>query len=98
MHTFDLMVKRIQRLHHLIKIKGTGTPAQLAARMEFSERSIYEYMRGMKENGAPIAYDRAAKTYYYKYDVDFLFGFVDPKFVAKQAIQDEQRPNLAANY
>jgi len=45
--------QRLNRIDHLIRIKGTGTPSELAEKIGMSERSMYEYIRLMKEFGAP---------------------------------------------
>ena len=56
---------RIERLHLLIKRKATGSPKELADRLEVSEASVYEYIKTMKEMGAPIVYDLYRKSYVY---------------------------------
>ena len=56
---------RIERLHLLIKRKATGTPKELANRLQVSEASVYEYIKTLKEMGAPVAYDIYRKSYVY---------------------------------
>ncbi|PUZ19936.1 hypothetical protein GA0116948_11955 [Chitinophaga costaii] len=56
---------RLQTIDHLIRIKGTGTPAALAKRMRISERTLFEFLKMMRELGAPIEYDRYKESYYY---------------------------------
>lgn len=56
---------RIERLHLLIKRKATGTPKALASRLEVSEASVYEYIKTLKEMGAPVVYDIYRKSYVY---------------------------------
>jgi len=56
---------RLQTIDYLIRIKGTGKPAQLAKRLRISERTLYEFLKMMKELGAPIEYDRYKESYYY---------------------------------
>jgi predicted DNA-binding transcriptional regulator YafY len=68
---------RLERIDHLIRIKGTGTPAQLARRMGVGERTIYEYISMMKELGAPIRFCRERRSYYYDKDGVFIISFVD---------------------
>jgi predicted DNA-binding transcriptional regulator YafY len=70
------IIKRLQRIDELIRIKGTGAPANLARRLGVSERSLYEYLRLMKEFGAPIHYSRTAQTYHYGNEGKFLISFV----------------------
>ena len=57
--------ERLQTIDYLIRIKGTGNPSQLAKRLNISERTLYEFLRMMKDLGAPIEYDRYKESYYY---------------------------------
>ncbi|HEY4287953.1 MAG TPA: HTH domain-containing protein [Puia sp.] len=68
--------QRLNRIDHLIRIKGTGTPGQLAEKIGMSERSMYEYIRLMKEFGAPVVYSRSRKSYYYVEDGSFTIRFL----------------------
>jgi predicted DNA-binding transcriptional regulator YafY len=66
---------RLQRLHRLISKKATGSPAELAHKLDLSERAIFEYIRMMRELGGPIAFCPVRRTYYYEREVQFHFGF-----------------------
>jgi len=68
-------IERLKRIDHLIRIKGTGTPAQLAERIGISERSIYLYLNLMRDLGAPIKFDNFRQSYYYDPDGSFFFSF-----------------------
>jgi predicted DNA-binding transcriptional regulator YafY len=68
--------ERLNRIDHLIQIKGTGTPAQLADKIGLSERSMYEYIRLMKEFGAPVVYSRERQSYYYLHEGRFNVQFL----------------------
>jgi len=68
--------QRLSRIDQLIRIKGTGTPSELAGKIGISERSTYEYIRLMKDFGAPVLYSRQRKSYYYKQDGRFLISFL----------------------
>ena len=67
---------RLSRIDQLIRIKGTGTPSELAGKIGISERSTYEYIRLMKDFGAPVLYSRQRKSYYYRQDGRFLISFL----------------------
>lgn len=67
---------RIKRIDHLIRIKGTGTPVQLADKLGLSERSVYEYINLMKDFGAPIKFDAYRETYYYETEGHFFVSFI----------------------
>ena len=70
------ILNRLDRIDQLIRIKGTGTPAQLAGKLGLSERSMYEYIRLMKEFGAPVVYSRERQSYYYLYQGRFIVRFL----------------------
>jgi len=69
------ILNRFLRIDHLIRIKGTGTPAQLAERLNLSERSIYDYINYMKTLGCPIKFDSFRETYYYEEEGFFVIAF-----------------------
>lgn len=68
--------ERLQTIDYLIRIKGTGKPAHLAKRLRISERTLFEFLKMMKELGAPIAYDRYKESYYYSEKGGFNIRFV----------------------
>lgn len=71
------ILQRLTRIDHLIRIKGTGTPVQLAHKLGLSVRSVYEYLNLMREFGAPIKFDSYRETYYYETEGSFLVSFLE---------------------
>jgi predicted DNA-binding transcriptional regulator YafY len=69
------ILERLERIDRLIRIKGTGTPAELAARLKMSERNIYQYLNLMRDLGAPIKFDPYRETYYYSEEGQFVICF-----------------------
>ena len=67
---------RLERIDHLIRIKATGTPTELASKLGISERSVYEYLNLMKELGAPIKFNSYRQSYYYDEDGGFNISFL----------------------
>ena len=67
------------RIDYLIKIKGTGTPDEMAKKLGISQRTLFNYLNYLKALGAPINYCKNRKSYYYDYDVKFFIGFLDNK-------------------
>jgi predicted DNA-binding transcriptional regulator YafY len=59
-------LERLQRIHSLIENECTGTPYELARKLNISERSIYNLIEYLRDFEALIAYDRSRKTYYYQ--------------------------------
>ncbi|MFN5031697.1 MAG: HTH domain-containing protein [Flavobacteriia bacterium] len=61
-----MKIHKIKHLIHLIKQEGTGTPADLANRLDLSERMVYNYVSLIKDElRAPVAYNKFKKTYYF---------------------------------
>lgn len=78
--------RRIKRIDHLIRIKGTGNPPQLASKLGISERSIYEYLNLMKDLGAPIKYCHVRESYYYDEEGSFTICFLQRHKTAFNAL------------
>jgi predicted transcriptional regulator len=57
-------LKKIKILVELIEKKNTGNPAEIALKLEISQRMVYSYLEILKmEFKAPIKYSRALQTY-----------------------------------
>ncbi len=69
-------IERFKRLDAIIQNKSSGTPAELAVRLEISESTLYEFIAVMKELGAPIIYDKYAKRYGYENEGYFNVSFI----------------------
>lgn len=55
----------LQRVDYLIRTRATGTPAQLARRLETCERNIFRLIGQLRDIGFPILYDKKLETYFY---------------------------------
>jgi len=66
----------LQQIDHLVRTRATGTPTQLAARLDTSERKVYRLLGELRDQGLPIAYDKQADTYYYVEPVTLDFSIV----------------------
>jgi hypothetical protein len=51
------------RIIRLADLKSTGSPAELAAKLDVSVRSIKRFIRQIRENGQYIRYCFIRKTY-----------------------------------
>jgi len=60
-------IDRINLLDKLIRQRRTGTPAELAERLGISASRLYVVLDELKARGAPIAYSRQSRTYYYEH-------------------------------
>jgi len=82
--TSIILLRRIDRLHSLIKRKATGSPKILAKKFEISERHVYRLIEHMKEMGFPIKYSVIRSSYVYTSDVNFRLELVvddEKKFI-----------------
>ena len=65
----------LQQLDQFIRRKKTGSPPEFARKMGISERSLYEYLKVLKELGAPIRFSRQEHSYYYEVEGQFYVSF-----------------------
>lgn len=67
----------IHRVDQLILTKSTGTPKQLAKRLNISERTWYYLLDQLRNDYAfPIIYDRFGGNYYYADEVSHWDNFL----------------------
>ena len=65
----------METIDQLIKAEKTGTPDQLAEKIEVSVRQVYRIIDLMKNLGAEIEFCRYKQTYRYKQSVILKLGF-----------------------
>ena len=70
------LLHRLIRLNHLIEHKSTGCPSDCAHKIGISERSLYDYLKILKEMGAPVKFSRDRRTYYYTEGGSFHISFL----------------------
>lgn len=70
------IIKRVEKLDYLIRIKCTGNPEQLATKLNISVRTLYTTIELLKNLGAPIAYCKDRQSYYYCEDGEFCMRFI----------------------
>lgn len=75
MNVIDIKDK-IERLDHLIKLKATGSPKELAKKLDITERTVYRIIKQLKEMGCPIYFDKARKSYCYEQQGNLTFKFI----------------------
>jgi hypothetical protein len=51
------------RIKNLARLKGTGPPADLALRLEISERSVKRFVREIRDEGTDIRYCQIRMSY-----------------------------------
>jgi hypothetical protein len=63
--SFIEKLRQIERVDQLIRLKGTGTPANLASRLGISENSVYNLLNILRSLGADIYYCEQRQSYCY---------------------------------
>ena len=69
-------LQKIGRIDQLTRQKNTGSPEQLAKKLDLSKSTLYRYLDVMKTMGAPIKYSSYQQSFVYRYPVVFIFGFM----------------------
>ena len=71
----------IERVDQLIRMKATGSAAELASRIGIGRSTVYELLEVMKNMGAEIEYSNRRRSYYYETEKVLAIGFVDKKMI-----------------
>lgn len=58
-------IERIRYVDYLIRIMATGTPKQLASKLDVSKATVYRIIALLKDMGVPIVYCRQNESYRY---------------------------------
>lgn len=74
--TFLEKLEAMKRVDALIRRKATGSPDELAAKLDISRRCLYDLINQMKALDAPIEYNSQRKSYYYYKACDLKLGFL----------------------
>jgi len=60
---------KMEFIKQLAMYKNTGTPKELAEKLNISERSVKRLINELKELGEQIVYCRTCNSYVYKHDL-----------------------------
>lgn len=60
---FIAYLEKLETVKYLSQTKRTGTPRQLAGKLQISERTVRRMVQQLRESGYPITYDRFRYTY-----------------------------------
>lgn len=82
-------INRIERMDTLIRRKSTGTPKELAEKLNISERWLYIFLDELRsELDCPIRYDRRKQSYVYEIPGRVTIGF-------KSEIENEEMKKVS---
>jgi predicted DNA-binding transcriptional regulator YafY len=68
MHFIEVF-RHMEYLDFLIRNGATGSPANLAHKLDVSERQVYRIIDDLKAAGLPIVYSKARSSYLYSEEV-----------------------------
>jgi hypothetical protein len=68
-------IEKLYRIDFFIRTKSTGSPDDFCERLDISKSTLFEYLKIMKEHGAPIKWDKYKNSYYYEFEGKFKFFF-----------------------
>jgi hypothetical protein len=63
--------RKLKGVNRVIKNKVTGTPKEIAEKIEISRACLYNYIEDLKSAGAEIKYNRSLRCFFYKNKFDF---------------------------
>ena len=73
---FSKVLNAVTFIDHSIRNKTSRKAIDIAKHLGISERQVFNYLKAMKSEGAPIAYCRKTYSYHYTEPGYFYFGFV----------------------
>lgn len=73
---FSKVLNAVKYIDHCIRSETARRAIDIAERLEISERQVFNYLKAMKNEGAPIAYCRKTCKYLYTEPGYFYFGFI----------------------
>jgi len=63
-------LEKVEFIKELAEKGSTGTPTQLAKRLNISERSLYRIISSLKSMGHAISYSRCQQSYCYVDEIE----------------------------
>lgn len=65
---------RINLMNKLVLRQKTGSPEEFARQLGVSRTSLYELIDELRSRGAPIAYSKSARTFFYRQPYDIAIS------------------------
>ena len=70
-------IQKLERLHLAIKQEISGTPEDIAKRINISRACLYIYIEELKNLGAEIEYSRNSHCFFYKNNFSFKISITN---------------------
>jgi hypothetical protein len=68
-------IHRLQHIDHLIRRCATGKPDTFASKVGLCRSALMDYLRELREIGAPIGYCKRRESYFYQEDKQLFIGY-----------------------
>lgn len=68
-------INRLKTIDKLIHLETTGSPHQLADKINIKERQMYHYINSLKDLGAKIKFSRSKNSYVYMSDCKLVLTY-----------------------
>ena len=82
-----VQLKRLERMHKLIKQSNTGTPKDFAYNLCISRSHLFNILDDLKLRGFPIIYSRSLESYLYNNDCELEIEFSVKLFTNEKEIK-----------
>jgi len=70
------LLSALFQMDQLIRFRETGTPEDFANRLGISVRTLYNYLKILKELGADIQYNTYSISYEYLSEIRLYIGYI----------------------
>ena len=67
--------EQVERVTQLIRLKATGTPDELAEKLKVCKRTLHNILATFKKEGIEVYYCSNRRSYCFKQNVYYYFGF-----------------------
>lgn len=71
-------LNRIEYIDWLLRTETAGNADSLAKKLHVSKRTVFNYLKWMRDKGAPIVYSKDSDTFLYQKEVVFVTAFLPP--------------------
>jgi len=74
--SFFADIQKLKKMDRLIRFRATGTPDELAAKMNVSRATLFRIIARYKEEfNAPVYFDKSINSYCYEYKGKLIVKF-----------------------
>lgn len=83
---FLCYIDRVNRMNRLLQRRATGNPSEFARQLGVSRSRLYEMLDELRSYGAPIAYSKTVRTFYYEEPFEIQVSFSVKALDAEETI------------